>query len=60
MLSKDIQDNKQLSENGVKHITKNINMEKDGFTILTHCNTGSLATAGYGTALGRLNYMNIT
>ncbi len=25
---------------------------KDGFTVLTHCNTGSLATAGYGTALG--------
>ena len=25
---------------------------KDGFTILTHCNTGTLATAGYGTALG--------
>ena len=25
---------------------------RDGFTILTHCNTGSLATAGYGTALG--------
>ncbi len=25
---------------------------KDGFTILTHCNTGPLATAGYGTALG--------
>jgi methylthioribose-1-phosphate isomerase len=25
---------------------------KDGFTILTHCNTGVLATAGYGTALG--------
>jgi methylthioribose-1-phosphate isomerase len=24
----------------------------DGFTILTHCNTGPLATAGYGTALG--------
>jgi len=24
----------------------------DGFTILTHCNAGSLATAGYGTALG--------
>jgi len=24
----------------------------DGFTILTHCNTGLLATAGYGTALG--------
>ena len=25
---------------------------QDGFTILTHCNAGSLATAGYGTALG--------
>jgi len=25
---------------------------RDGFTILTHCNTGTLATAGYGTALG--------
>jgi methylthioribose-1-phosphate isomerase len=25
---------------------------KDGFTLLTHCNTGPLATAGYGTALG--------
>ena len=24
----------------------------DGSTVLTHCNTGSLATAGYGTALG--------
>jgi methylthioribose-1-phosphate isomerase len=24
----------------------------DGFTILTHCNTGPLATTGYGTALG--------
>jgi methylthioribose-1-phosphate isomerase len=25
---------------------------KDGFTLLTHCNAGALATAGYGTALG--------
>ncbi len=25
---------------------------KDGSTVLTHCNTGALATAGYGTALG--------
>jgi methylthioribose-1-phosphate isomerase len=25
---------------------------EDGFTVLTHCNTGPLATAGYGTALG--------
>jgi len=25
---------------------------QDGYTILTHCNAGPLATAGYGTALG--------
>jgi methylthioribose-1-phosphate isomerase len=25
---------------------------KNGFTVLTHCNAGSLATGGYGTALG--------
>ena len=25
---------------------------KDGFNVLTHCNTGALATADYGTALG--------
>jgi len=25
---------------------------KDGWTVLTHCNAGSLATSGYGTALG--------
>ena len=35
----------RLSQHGAKLI-------EDGFTILTHCNTGALATAGYGTALG--------
>jgi methylthioribose-1-phosphate isomerase len=35
----------RLSLNGAKLI-------KDGWTILTHCNTGPLATSGYGTALG--------
>ena len=29
---------------------------EDGFTILTHCNTGPLATTGYGTALGVIIY----
>ena len=36
---------RKLSESGAGLI-------KDGFTILTHCNTGPLATTGYGTALG--------
>ncbi|MBA7596977.1 Methylthioribose-1-phosphate isomerase [subsurface metagenome] len=37
--------NRRLSKYGAELI-------KDGSTILTHCNTGALATAGYGTALG--------
>ncbi len=37
--------NRRLSEFGAELV-------QDGFTILTHCNAGSLATAGYGTALG--------
>jgi len=36
---------RKLSESGAELI-------EDGFTILTHCNTGPLATTGYGTALG--------
>jgi methylthioribose-1-phosphate isomerase len=35
----------KLSELGAELI-------EDGSTVLTHCNTGALATAGYGTALG--------
>lgn len=29
---------------------------EDNYTILTHCNTGALATAGFGTALGVVRY----
>jgi methylthioribose-1-phosphate isomerase len=36
---------RRLSQLGAKLI-------EDGFTVLTHCNAGPLATAGYGTALG--------
>lgn len=49
MLLKDIQDNKAIGTNGAYSILANA----DGLVrVLTHCNTGSLATAGYGTALG--------
>jgi methylthioribose-1-phosphate isomerase len=50
MLVKDISDNKAIGSNGAEHMTRNIKAEK--IVALTHCNTGSLATAGYGTALG--------
>ena len=53
MLARDVEENKQLGEHGAKHIIKNCFCPKDGVSILTHCNTGSLATAGYGTALGK-------
>ena len=41
----EIEATKRLSQLGAELIP-------DGFAILTHCNAGSLATAGYGTALG--------
>jgi methylthioribose-1-phosphate isomerase len=41
----DIQINKILGKYGAQLV-------KSGDTILTHCNAGALATAGYGTALG--------
>ncbi len=41
----DIRANRQMGIHG-RHLIKN------GYTILTHCNAGALATGGYGTALG--------
>ncbi len=41
----DMRANRKIGEYGEKLI-------KDGWTILTHCNAGALATGGYGTALG--------
>ncbi len=43
----DIEANKKMGDFGERLI-------KNGWTVLTHCNAGSLATAGYGTALGVL------
>jgi len=43
----EIEATRRLSQLGAELI-------QDGFTILTHCNAGPLATAGYGTALGTI------
>ncbi len=47
----------------VEDVESNVNMGRagskvieDGMRIVTHCNTGSLATAGFGTALGVIRY----
>ena len=46
MLQKDISDNMAIGANGATAILSNI--QGDGpVRLLTHCNTGSLATAGY-------------
>ncbi len=45
ILEEDIAVNRRLGKNGSPLI-------KSGDRILTHCNAGALATAGYGTALG--------
>ena len=45
ILEEDIEMNQAIGKNGAELI-------HDGQNILTHCNAGALATAGYGTALG--------
>ncbi|RLG08355.1 MAG: S-methyl-5-thioribose-1-phosphate isomerase, partial [Thaumarchaeota archaeon] len=45
IMEEDIEANKRMGEYGARLI-------EDGDGILTHCNAGALATAGYGTALG--------
>ncbi|XP_017089425.2 methylthioribose-1-phosphate isomerase [Drosophila bipectinata] len=59
MLEKDIADNRAIGAHGAKAILKRVAETAGAPTgttgpvrVLTHCNTGSLATAGYGTALG--------
>lgn len=43
--AEDIEINRAMGRNGAPLVP-------DGKTVLTHCNAGALATAGYGTALG--------
>jgi len=51
MEQEDIEINKLIGNNGVKAF-REVFDKKEKFKILTHCNAGALATAGYGTALG--------
>src|SRR6185437_4668298 len=45
IFEEDITSNRAIGRHGAELIP-------DGATVLTHCNAGALATAGYGTALG--------
>ncbi|WP_202906873.1 S-methyl-5-thioribose-1-phosphate isomerase [Abyssisolibacter fermentans] len=53
ILKEDVETNKQMAKNGNEIVP-------NGATILTHCNTGALATAGYGTALGVIREAHYT
>lgn len=50
----DLANNHKIGENGLKYIVESLKQEnfKGPFSIITICNTGSLATSGHGTALG--------
>jgi methylthioribose-1-phosphate isomerase len=45
ILSEDVEANKAIGKNGSRFVN-------DGDVVMTHCNTGALATGAYGTALG--------
>lgn len=51
MLQHDVASNKAIGSHGATSLLNDLKDFKK-ISILTHCNTGSLATAGYGTALG--------
>ncbi|CAF1244820.1 unnamed protein product [Adineta ricciae] len=50
-LERDLADNRAIGRHGAEQIRLTTANPKK-LTILTHCNTGSLATVGFGTALG--------
>jgi methylthioribose-1-phosphate isomerase len=51
MLQADVAANRQLGDLGCEELLS-LKKDKPLLTLLTHCNAGALATAGYGTALG--------
>ncbi|XP_058795180.1 methylthioribose-1-phosphate isomerase [Phymastichus coffea] len=59
MLEKDIEDNISIGIHGSTEILQRTVDEKV-ISVITHCNTGSLATVGYGTALGVIRALHKT
>ncbi|KAI9663546.1 MAG: S-methyl-5-thioribose-1-phosphate isomerase [Alyxoria varia] len=58
MLKEDIINNRRMADHGSEYILRSHKLTIDRnhhdapVSVITHCNTGSLATAGYGTAMG--------
>lgn len=53
----DVGRNKEMAKLGGEWLVKESGVSK-GLNLLTVCNTGSLATSGYGTALGLITYLH--
>jgi methylthioribose-1-phosphate isomerase len=51
ILARDLETNLSIGENGADWLAAQIPASQN-YSLLTHCNTGSLATSGHGTALG--------
>jgi methylthioribose-1-phosphate isomerase len=57
LYAEDTRINRAIGDHGATAILEG----RDGAVrVLTHCNTGSLATAGYGTALGVVRSLHAT
>ncbi|KOS20906.1 Methylthioribose-1-phosphate isomerase [Escovopsis weberi] len=53
IFDKDLHNNLSIGEHGARWLQARAGASADSLvTVLTHCNTGSLATSGHGTALG--------
>ncbi|KAJ1963863.1 S-methyl-5-thioribose-1-phosphate isomerase [Dipsacomyces acuminosporus] len=52
MLADDVADNRAIGKHGAEFIESRRPADIPYIKVLTHCNTGALATAGHGTALG--------
>ncbi|KAK4162396.1 hypothetical protein QBC43DRAFT_380049 [Cladorrhinum sp. PSN259] len=53
ILAKDLENNTSIGAHGAAWLQQQYNASSDRkISVLTHCNTGSLATSGHGTALG--------
>ncbi|RKP07049.1 hypothetical protein THASP1DRAFT_31140 [Thamnocephalis sphaerospora] len=60
MLADDVADNRSIGKHGAAAVVRAsaAASSPNVATVLTHCNTGSLATAGFGTALGVIRQLH--
>ena len=59
LLLQDVHDNRSIGRFGAEFLLDSLGCrDNDKLCILTHCNTGTLATAGFGTALGVIRHLH--